>query len=147
MHVGILAGYPVVDVGVRLYDGSYHAVDSSEMAFSIAGSIAFRAALKRADAILLEPIMSVEVIVPDEYLGKVIGDLNSRRAQIVKTDQSRPGVQIVKAHAPLAEMFGYVKNLRSATQGRASYSMEFGHYSGVPQNTAQEIIALKGSRA
>jgi elongation factor G len=147
MNAGVLAGYPVVDVGVRLYDGSYHAVDSSEMAFSIAGSMAFKEAMKKAEPILLEPIMAVEVIVPGEYLGKVIGDLNSRRAQIVKTDQSRPGVQVIKAHAPLAEMFGYVKSLRSSTQGRANYSMEFSHYSGVPQSIAQEIISVKGNRA
>ena len=142
---GILGGYPLVDVGVRLYDGSYHAVDSSEMAFSIAASIAFKEAVKRADPTLLEPIMEIEVIAPDAYLGKVMGDLNARRAQILQTDMhSKSGVQVIKAYVPLAEMFGYVKTLRSLTQGRATYSMEFAHYSCVPQSIAQEIISSEG---
>jgi len=144
MNTGVLAGYPVVDVGVRLYDGSFHAVDSSEMAFSIAASIAFKEAVKRAGPILLEPIMKVEVIVPDEYLGKVIGDLNARRAQILQTDlQAKSRVQVIQASVPLSEMFGYVKALRSLTQGRATYSMEFSHYSSVPSSVAQEVILVR----
>ncbi|MCZ6676261.1 MAG: elongation factor G [Candidatus Poribacteria bacterium] len=145
MNVGTVGGYPIVDVGVRLYDGSYHPVDSSEMAFSIAASIAIKETMKSADAVLLEPIMEVEVIVPDAYLGKVLGDLNARRAQILHTDmQSKTGIQVIKAYVPLSEMFGYVKTLRSLTQGRATYSMEFAHYSDVPQNIAAEIISSKG---
>ena len=141
---GILGGYPLVDVGVRLYDGSYHPVDSSEIAFSNAARIAFKDAVKRADPILLEPIMEIEVIAPDDYLGKVMGDLNARRAQIFQTDMhSKSGTQVIKAHVPLAEMFGYVKTLRSLTQGRAIYSMEFAHYNCVPQSIAQEIILSK----
>jgi len=144
MNVGIVCGYPIVDVGVRLYDGSYHAVDSSELAFSIAASIAFKDAMKQAQPILLEPIMDVEVIVPDSYLGKVMGDLNARRAQILRTDtQSKSHIQLIQAYCPLAEMFGYVKTLRSLTQGRATYSMEFSHYSDVPQGIVQEILSSK----
>jgi elongation factor G len=146
MNTGVLAGYPVVDVGVRLYDGSFHAVDSSEMAFSIAASIAFKEAVKRAGPILLEPIMKVEVIVPDEYLGKVMGDLNARRAQILQTDlQAKSRVQVIQASVPLSEMFGYVKALRSLTQGRATYSMEFSHYSSVPSSVAQEVISVRAT--
>ena len=141
MASGVLAGYPVTDVGVRLYDGSFHAVDSSEMAFSIAGSLAFKEAVKKAKPVLLEPMMKTEVIVPDEYLGKVIGDLNTRRSQILDTElQIKSSTQVVKAYTPLAQMFGYVKSLRSFTQGRANYSMEFSHYSGVPSNIAEEIL-------
>lgn len=144
MNTGVLAGYPVVDVGVRLYDGSFHAVDSSEMAFSIAASMAFKEGVKRAGPVLLEPIMKVEVIVPDEYLGKVIGDLNSRRAQILQTNlQPKSRVHVIQAAVPLSEMFGYVKSLRSLTQGRATYSMEFSHYSSVPSGVAQDVISLK----
>lgn len=144
MNVGIVCGYPIVDVGVRLYDGSYHAVDSSELAFSIAASIAFKDAMKQAQPILLEPMMDVEVIVPDSYLGKVMGDLNARRAQILRTDtQSKSHIQLIQAYCPLAEMFGYVKTLRSLTQGRATYSMEFSHYSDVPQSIVQEILSSK----
>jgi elongation factor G len=142
---GILGGYPLVDVGVRLYDGSYHPVDSSEIAFSNAARIAFKEAVKHANPTLLEPIMEIEVIAPDDYLGKVMGDLNARRAQILQTDMhSKSGTQVIKAHVPLAEMFGYVKTLRSLTQGRATYSMEFAHYNCVPQSIAQEIISSKG---
>ena len=146
MIVGTLAGYPVVDVGVRLVDGSFHQVDSSEMAFSIAGSMAFQEAAKQSGSVLLEPIMAVEVIVPDEYLGKVIGDLNSRRSQIRDTevhDKSR--VQVVRVDVPLSEMFGYVKSLRSLTQGRANYSMEFAHYREVPTSVAEELISSAAS--
>ena len=142
MNVGVLAGYPVVDVAVKLVDGSYHAVDSSEMAFSIAGSMAFKDALKRATPLLLEPIMKVEVIVPDEYLGKVIGDLNARRAQIRETEmQAKSRVQVIRVDVPLSEMFGYVKTLRSLTQGRANYSMEFAHYNEVPTSVMEDIVS------
>ncbi len=142
---GILAGYPLVDVGVRLYDGSYHPVDSSEIAFSNAARIAFKDAVKRADPMLMEPIMEIEVTAPDDYLGKVMGDLNARRAQILQTDMHpKSGTQVIKAYVPLAEMFGYVKTLRSLTQGRATYSMEFAHYHSVPQSIAEEIISSQG---
>ena len=142
---GILGSYPLVDIGVRLYDGSYHAVDSSEIAFSNAARIAFREAVKRANPTLLEPIMEIEVIAPEDYLGKVMGDLNARRAQILQTDMhAKSGIQVIKAYVPLAEMFGYVKTLRSLTQGRATYSMEFAHYNCVPQSIAQEIISSQG---
>ena len=142
---GILGSYPLVDIGVRLYDGSYHAVDSSEIAFSNAARIAFREAVKRANPTLLEPIMEIEVIAPEDYLGKVMGDLNARRAQILQTDMhAKSGIQVIKAYVPLAEIFGYVKTLRSLTQGRATYSMEFAHYNRVPQSIAQEIISSKG---
>ena len=142
MNVGVLAGYPVVDVSVRLIDGSHHAVDSSEMAFSIAGSMAFKDAMKQASPILLEPIMDVEVIVPDEYLGKVIGDLNSRRAQIRNTEtQAKSRIQVISVDVPLSEMFGYVKTLRSLTQGRANYSMEFAHYNEVPTSVMEDLIS------
>ena len=142
MNTGVLAGYPVVDVSVKLVDGSHHPVDSSEMAFSIAGSMAFKDALKRATPTLLEPIMDVEVIVPDEYLGKVIGDLNSRRAQIRETEtQAKSRIQVVHSDVPLSEMFGYVKVLRSLTQGRATYSMEFSHYNEVPTSVMEDLIS------
>ncbi len=142
MNVGTLAGYPVVDVGVRVVDGSFHQVDSSEMAFSIAGSMAFKEAAKQAGSVLLEPIMAVEVIVPDEYLGKVIGDLNSRRAHIRDTEvHEKSRIQVVSVDVPLSEMFGYVKSLRSLTQGRANYSMEFAHYREVPTSVAEELIS------
>ena len=142
MKVGTLAGYPVVDIAVELVDGSYHPVDSSEMAFTIAGSMAFKEAAKQAGSILLEPIMDVEVIVPEKYLGKVIGDLNSRRAQVRKTEsQAKSRIQVVYVDAPLSEMFGYVKTLRSLTQGRANYSMEFSHYSQVPASVTETLIS------
>jgi elongation factor G len=136
---GILAGYPLVDVGVTLYDGSYHEVDSSEMAFKIAGSIGFKNAVSQAEPVLLEPIMKVEVLVPEEYMGDVMGDLNSRRGNIEGLDQ-RSGVQVIDALVPLAEMFGYATDLRSRTQGRGNYSMQFSHYDQVPKNLAEKII-------
>ena len=136
---GVLAGYPVVDVKVRLVDGSYHEVDSSEMAFRIAGSIATRDALKKAKPILLEPIMEVEVVVPEEYLGDVIGDLNSRRGKVAGI-LPRKDAQVVEAFVPLSEMFGYATALRSLTQGRAVYTMQFDHYDVLPENIAQQII-------
>lgn len=139
MQNGILAGYPVVDCKVTLYDGSYHDVDSSEMAFKIAGSMAFKDACRKASPVLLEPITKVEVEVPEEYMGDVIGDLNRRRGQINSMDD-RMGVKIVNAFVPLSEMFGYSTDLRSATQGRGSYSMEFDHYGEVPLNVSKSII-------
>ncbi|WP_104639521.1 elongation factor G [Helicobacter bizzozeronii] len=139
MQSGVLAGYPVVDFKVTLYDGSYHEVDSSEMAFKIAGSMAFKEACRAANPVLLEPMMKVEVEVPEEYMGDVIGDLNRRRGQINAMDD-RLGLKIVNAFVPLVEMFGYSTDLRSATQGRGTYSMEFDHYGEVPANIAKEIV-------
>jgi elongation factor G len=140
MEYGVLAGYPLVDVKVTLRDGAYHDVDSSELAFKIAGSMAFKEAARRAKPVLLEPMMSVEVITPEDFMGEVIGDLNSRRGHIQSMDE-RSGARVVKAMVPLSEMFGYVGDLRSKTQGRASYSMQFDSYAQVPQNVATEIIA------
>ena len=136
---GILAGYPVIDFKIRLYDGSYHEVDSSEMAFKIAGSMAFKEAMRKASPVLLEPYMKVEITTPEEYLGDVMGDVNSRRGRI-EGFSDRTGVKVVDAYVPLSEMFGYATTLRSMTQGRASYSMEFHHYEKVPNNVAEKII-------
>ncbi|NLK63816.1 MAG: elongation factor G [Tissierellia bacterium] len=136
---GILAGYPVIDFKVTLYDGSYHEVDSSEMAFKIAGSMAFKQAMEKASPVLLEPYMKVEITTPEEYLGDVMGDINSRRGRI-EGFSDRSGIKVVDAYAPLSEMFGYATTLRSLTQGRASYSMEFHHYEKVPNNIAEKII-------
>jgi elongation factor G len=144
MRDGILAGYPVQDVRVTLYDGKYHEVDSSELAFEFAGSIGFKEGARRADPYILEPIMSVEITTPEEYMGAVMGDLNSRRGRIEGMTE-RGGAQIVSAKVPLAEMFGYSTDLRSMTQGRASYSMEFSHYEEVPRNIAEEIIEKSGA--
>lgn len=138
---GILAGYPLVDVLARLYDGSYHEVDSSEMAFKIAGSMAFKDAVKKAKPVLLEPVMSVEIVTPEEYMGDVIGDLNSRRGRIQNLER-RGNAQVIKAQAPLAEMFGYATDLRSKTQGRATYTMQFSHYDEVPKGVSEGIIAV-----
>ncbi len=137
---GVLAGFPMVDVKVTLIDGAYHEVDSSELAFKIAGSMAFKKAAGQANPVLLEPVMSVEVTTPEEYMGEVIGDLNSRRGQIQAMEE-RSGARVVKALVPLSEMFGYVGDLRSRTQGRANYTMQFDSYSEVPPNIAREIIA------
>jgi elongation factor G len=137
---GILAGYPMVGVKVTLQDGAYHEVDSSEMAFKIAGSMAFKEAARRADAVLLEPMMSVEVTTPEDYMGDVIGDLNGRRGQI-QAMEDRAGAKVIRALVPLSEMFGYVGDLRSKTQGRASYSMQFDSYAEVPPGIAKEIVA------
>ncbi|MEW8959238.1 MAG: elongation factor G [Moorella sp. (in: firmicutes)] len=142
MNNGVLAGYPVVDVKVSLVDGSYHEVDSSEMAFKIAGSLAFKDAAKKAGPVLLEPIMKVEVVVPEEYMGDVIGDLNARRGRL-EGMEPRAGAQVIHAFVPLAEMFGYATDLRSRTQGRGTYVMQFDHYEEVPQNIAEEIIAKR----
>jgi elongation factor G len=139
MQNGIIAGYPVVDVKVTLFDGSYHEVDSSDLAFKIAASIAFKEAAKQADPVLLEPVMEVEVVTPEEYLGDVIGDLNSRRGKIEEINMRKDG-QVVRALVPLAEMFGYATRLRSLTQGRAIYTMQFHHYEEVPQQIADMII-------
>jgi len=136
---GVIAGYPVVDVKVTLYDGSYHDVDSSEMAFKIAGSMCFREGAKKAKAVLLEPMMKVEIVTPDDYMGDVNGDLNRRRGTLQGMDES-PAGKIIRAEVPLAEMFGYATDLRSMSQGRATYSMEFGHYSEVPASVADAII-------
>ena len=145
MLAGVLAGYPVVDVKVTLYDGSYHEVDSSEMAFKIAGSMAFKEACQKAGPTLLEPIMKVCVIVPDEYMGDVIGDLNSRRGQI-QGFEARSGAQQIDAFVPLAEMFGYATDLRSRTQGRGQYTMEPSHYIEIPKNIQEKIIDQRTGR-
>jgi len=139
MQGGVLAGYPVEDVKVTLYDGSYHDVDSSEMAFKLAASMGFKEGARKANAVILEPMMKVEVEVPEEFMGDVIGDLNRRRGQVEGMDE-RAGNKIVNAFVPLSEMFGYSTDLRSATQGRATYAMEFDHYAEVPKNVAEEII-------
>ena len=140
METGVLAGYPMVDLKVTLIDGAYHDVDSSELAFKIAGSMAFKEAARKAKPVLLEPMMAVEVTTPEDFMGDVIGDLNSRRGQIQAMEE-RMGARVVKALVPLSEMFGYVGDLRSKTQGRASYSMQFDSYAQVPNNVAEEIIA------
>lgn len=144
MDTGVLAGYPVVDVKVTLYDGSYHEVDSSEMAFKIAGSMAFKEAVKKAKPVILEPIMNVEVVTPEDYMGDVMGDLNSRRGKI-QSMEKRGNAQVIRAEVPLSEMFGYATDLRSKTQGRATYTMQFDHYEDVPKSIAEAIIAkVKG---
>jgi elongation factor G len=140
LTTGVLAGYPVDDVGIELYDGSYHDVDSNEMAFKIAGSMAFKDAAKKAAPVLLEPVMRVEVVVPEEYLGDIIGDLNSRRGRIQSMD-ARGGTQIVNSRVPLSEMFGYATDLRSRTQGRATYSMHFDCYEPAPGHISEEVVA------
>ena len=142
MQSGVLAGYNVVDVKVVLYDGSYHEVDSSEMAFKIAGSMAFKEGSKKADPVLLEPIMKVVVVVPEEYMGDVIGDINSRRGRL-EGMEARQGVQQINAFVPLAEMFGYATDLRSRTQGRGNYSMEPSHYEEVPKSVSEKIISAR----
>ncbi len=142
MNQGILAGYPVVDVKVTLFDGSYHEVDSSEIAFKIAGSMAFKEACSKAKMMLLEPIMSVEVVTPEEYLGDIMGDISARRGK-VQGMENRSTVQIIRAEVPLANMFGYATDLRSMSQGRATYTMQFSRYMPVPQHIAEEIIAKK----
>ena len=139
MQYGVLAGYPMVGVKASLLDGQYHEVDSSEMAFKIAGSIAFKEAARKASPALLEPLMAVEVTTPEDNMGDVIGDLNSRRGQI-QSMEDISGAKIVRALVPLSEMFGYVGDLRSKTQGRANYTMQFDSYAEVPKNVAEEII-------
>ncbi|MBU2229593.1 elongation factor G, partial [Patescibacteria group bacterium] len=139
MDNGVLAGYPLVDIRATVTDGSYHEVDSSEAAFKIAGSMGLKDAIKKADPVLLEPIMKVEVTTPEEFMGDVIGDLNSKRASI-KEMRDRKNIKVIDADVPLAEMFGYATTLRSTTQGRASYSMELSHFAEVPKNVANTII-------
>lgn len=143
MESGILAGYPMVDIKVTLFDGSYHEVDSSEMAFKIAASMGFKEAARKADPVLLEPIMSIEVVAPEEFMGDIIGDLNSRRGKILGIEE-RSGARIIKALAPLAEMFGYATDLRSMTQGRGTFTMQFSHYDQVPEQKANEIMVSLG---
>ena len=142
MQSGILGGYEVLDVAVTLYDGSFHDVDSSEMAFKIAGSMALRDALSKGNPVLLEPVMKVEITTPEEYMGDVIGDINSRRGRMEGMELVA-GAQIVTSYVPLAEMFGYATSLRSNTQGRATYSMQFDHYEQVPKNIADEVLGDK----
>ncbi len=145
LETGVLAGYPTTGVHVELYDGSYHDVDSSEMAFKIAGSMAYQDAAKKAKPIIKEPIMDVEAVVPEEYYGAVVGDLSSRRGHIKHTEL-RAGSQVIQARVPLSEMFGYSTNLRSMTQGRGNYTMQFAAYDEVPKSVAEEIIAKVGSK-
>jgi elongation factor G len=142
---GVLAGYPIVDVRVRLTDGSYHDVDSSEMAFKIAASMGFKEALRRAKAVLLEPVMDVEVVTPEEYMGAIVGDLNSRRGRIVSLE-ARGSSQVIRASVPLGQMFGYATEMRSLTQGRATYTMQFSRYEEVPASIAEEIMAKVAGR-
>jgi elongation factor G len=145
MENGVLAGYEMVDLAVVVVDGSFHEVDSSEMAFKIAGSMAFKEACRRAQPKLLEPIMRVEVVVPEEYLSQVFGDLNSRRAAVQGTEM-RLGSHVIRAEVPLAEMFGYATDLRSRTQGRGSFTMHFSHYAQAPAAVADEVIAKTTGR-
>jgi len=140
MEGGFLAGYAMQDVRVELYDGSFHDVDSSEMAFKVAGSMAFKEAVRKADPVLLEPVMKVEVVVPEEYMGDVIGDLSSRRGRIGEME-SRGTARVVGCMVPLSEMFGYATTVRSLSQGRANYSMEFDHYNELPKQVAEEVVA------
>jgi len=143
---GVLAGYPFVDVSIALYDGSFHEVDSSEAAFKIAGSLAFQEAARRGGLVLLEPIMRVEAVTPEQFLGDVTGDLNSKRARIQSMGERGLGAKIISADVPLADMFGYATTLRSLTQGRASFTMEFSHYEEVPGNIAQGIVEGRTGR-
>jgi elongation factor G len=145
MTTGVLAGYPMVDLKVNLTDGSYHEVDSSEMAFKIAASMGFKEACRRAKPVLLEPIMDVEVVTPEEYMGPVVGDLNSRRGRIMAME-ARAGAQVIRAHVPLGQMFGYATDLRSMTQGRATSTMQFSRYEEVPSGIAEEIMAKAAGR-
>jgi elongation factor G len=140
LESGVLAGYPLVDITARLVDGSYHEVDSSEMAFKVAGSMALKVGVQKGKPVLLEPMMKVEVLVPDEYTGDVVGNLSSRRGQIEGMEPRGQGMQAIRAHVPLGEMFGYATDLRSATKGRGTYTMEFAHYSEVPASVADEIL-------
>jgi elongation factor G len=147
LHTGVLAGYPIVDVKVELVDGSYHDVDSNEMAFKIAGSMGFKEAMRKASPILLEPMMEVEVTTPEDFMGDVMGDLSSRRGHI-EGMEPRGNAQIIRAKVPLSEMFGYATDLRSSTQGRAAYSMQFKAYEQVPRSIADEIVSkTQGSPA
>ena len=146
MQTGVLAGYNAVDIKVTLYDGSFHEVDSSEMAFKIAGSMAFKSAMKKANPVILEPIMKVSVTVPDEYLGDIMGDISSRRGAIQGMEQVS-GAQRIVAMVPLSEMFGYATDMRSRTQGRGQYSMEPSHYAEVPKSVSEQIISSRSKSA
>jgi elongation factor G len=143
MQAGVLAGFPVVDVKVTLYDGSFHEVDSSELSFKIAGSIAFKEACRKANPVILEPIMKVSVMVPEEYMGDVMGDITGRRGSILGMEP-RGGISQIDAHVPLSEMFGYATDLRSRTQGRGTYSMEPSHYVQLPRSIQEEIMSKRG---
>jgi elongation factor G len=143
VNAGVLSGFPVVDAKVQLVDGSYHDVDSSEMAFKIAGSMAFKEAAKRAKPVLLEPIMAVEVVTPEDYMGDVIGNINSRRGQI-EGMEPRGNAQVIRARVPLAEMFGYATDVRTMSQGRATYTMQFLHYAEVPHSIAEKLTEAQG---
>ena len=144
MQNGVVAGFPMVDIRVTVVDGSYHDVDSNEMAFKVAGSMGFRAGCAQAKPVLLEPMMEVEVITPEEYMGDIVGDLNRRRGKVLGMGD-RGNAKVVDAEVPLSEMFGYSTNVRSMSQGRAVYTMQFKHYEEVPNNIAQEIVAsVKG---
>jgi elongation factor G len=143
---GVIAGYPVVDIKATLHDGSYHDVDSSELAFKLAGAVAAREGIKQATPILLEPIMHVEVTTPEEFMGDVIGDLNSRRGRIESMEDLSGGAKLIKALVPLASMFGYTNDIRSMSQGRAASTMELGQYEEVPPNVAKEIIEKRSSK-
>ncbi|MEO6077288.1 MAG: elongation factor G, partial [Candidatus Andersenbacteria bacterium] len=142
---GVVAGFPVVDVKATAFDGSYHDVDSSEIAFKIAGSMAFREAMKNADPVILEPIMKVEVVTPEQYMGDVVGDLNSRRGQIISLTD-RPNLKVIDATVPLGSMFGYATTVRSMSQGRANYTMHFDHYEEVPRNVQEEIAGTRAKK-
>jgi elongation factor G len=142
MEAGVVAGYPVVDVEVELYDGSYHDVDSSEMAFKVAASMAFKEAMRKSNSVLLEPYFKVEVVTPEDYMGDVMGDLNSRRGRI-EGMEARSGAQVINAYVPLSEMFGYSTTLRSMSQGRATYTMIFDHYEQVPASVAKKVAEGK----
>jgi elongation factor G len=146
MTTGTVAGYPVVDVTVELYDGSYHEVDSNEMAFKIAGSMGFQSAMKAAAPVLLEPVMKVVVVTPEEFMGDVIGDLNSKRARIESMEDLSAGIKEITAFVPLGEMFGYTTALRSSTKGRASSSMELDHYADVPNHVAEAIATKRATK-
>ena len=143
---GVLAGYPVTDVKVTLVDGSYHEVDSSEMAFKIAASMAFKDGCKQAKSVILEPIMKVEITVPEEYMGDVIGDVNSRRGRM-EGMEANDGMEEIRAFIPLSEMFGYATDLRSKTQGRGTYSMEPSHYEEVPKSVLEQIVSSRAKSA
>jgi elongation factor G len=145
LESGVVAGYPVIDVKVSLLGGDYHPVDSSEMAFKTAGSMAFQAAMDRANPVLLEPVMKLEISTPEEFYGDVLGDISARRGQITEYDQ-RGNLKVIRAMVPLAETFGYATELRSLSQGRASYSMEFDHYEEVPRNVAEKIVGTRSKR-
>ena len=143
MNAGVLAGFPVVDIKVTLFDGSYHDVDSSQIAFELAASMGFKDGMRKASAVLLEPMMAVEVETPEDYAGTVMGDLSSRRGMVQGMDDMPGGGRTIKAEVPLAEMFGYSTTLRSLTQGRATYTMEFKHYSEAPKNVAEAVMSSR----